>query len=381
MGGARLPDTPAGRALADFLAVLNSGDSACLARFIAARFEAALVARFTPDILIRSNARIYELTGGLVPQKVEQASAEAVQVVARPASPVLPVAECRVGLSVATEPPYPITDCWTVALPRVTAERVEVGGRQLAFSTAGSGQPTVVLEAGLGQDRSTWHWIVDAVAQFTRVVAYDRAGRGESDPAPVPRTLREVVADLRRLLTVAGIGGPYIVVGRSYGGLAVRLFAHQYPQDVVGMVLVDASHPDAWARLAAALPAPTADESDALKRDRRYLTEHLHDPQANPEGLHMAQSEAQVRATGLLGDLRLVVLSASEIPSPPGHTADLVVRFEAVAHELQRELATLSTRSTHIVAHSGHFIQWEQPGLVIDAIRELTEAARDANRG
>jgi pimeloyl-ACP methyl ester carboxylesterase len=95
-------------------------------------------------------------------------------------------------------------------------ERVDVGGRHLAFWAAGSGGPTVVLEAGLGQDKSTWHWVIDALAQVTRVVAYDRAGQGESDPAATPRTLQEVVADLRHLLTTAGIVGPYILVGHSY---------------------------------------------------------------------------------------------------------------------------------------------------------------------
>jgi pimeloyl-ACP methyl ester carboxylesterase len=149
---------------------------------------------------------------------------------------------------------------------------------------------------------------------------------------------------------------------------------------VVGIVLVDGSHPDQWERLAAVLPPPSAEEGEVLKRERRHLMEHPYDPQANPEGLDLAQSDAHVRAAGTLGALPLMVLSASQIWSPPGHTPDLVARMESVGQELQRKLATLSTHSIHIIANSGHFIQWEQPQVVIGAIRQLTDAARANTR-
>jgi len=121
---------------------------------------------------------------------------------------------------------------------------VDVGGRRLALTTAGVGSPVVVLDAGQGCAGAEWGHVVEAIAPLTRVVSYDRAGLGASDPAPPPRSTRDMAADLHALLATAATPPPYVLVGHSIGGLAARLYAHRYPREMAGLVLVDATHPD-----------------------------------------------------------------------------------------------------------------------------------------
>ena len=133
-------------------------------------------------------------------------------------------------------------------------ELVDIGaGREMYLECRGAGSPTVVLVAGLKASADDWSIagqsaaaVLPEVAKFTRVCAYDRPGTpvGEkpsrSDPVEQPTTARDAVADLRALLSAAGEAGPYVLVGHSYGGLVVRLYASTYPEDVSGLVLVDA---------------------------------------------------------------------------------------------------------------------------------------------
>src|SRR6266542_6487257 len=120
---------------------------------------------------------------------------------------------------------------------------VDVGGYKLHISCSGTGSPTVILEAGLANPSSIWGWIQPEVAKSTRVCAYDRAGVGWSDPGPEPRDAQHIATELHCLLQNAGIPRPYILVGWSYGGLYVRMYAGTYPDEVAGMVLLDSSHP------------------------------------------------------------------------------------------------------------------------------------------
>jgi pimeloyl-ACP methyl ester carboxylesterase len=136
---------------------------------------------------------------------------------------------------------------------------VDIGGRRLYLECRGSGGPTVVLVAGYGNHGGIWSLespelpqppVLPTVAGFTRVCAYDRPGtvgdvddptdRSRSDPVPQPRAARDTVADLHALLQAARVPGPYVLVGHSLGGLYARLYAATYPDEVAGMVLVDA---------------------------------------------------------------------------------------------------------------------------------------------
>jgi pimeloyl-ACP methyl ester carboxylesterase len=126
---------------------------------------------------------------------------------------------------------------------------VDVGGYRLHIYCTGQGAPTVILDALFPGTVSNWAWIQPDIARTTRVCAYDRAGLGWSDRGPAPRDARQHARELHALLAAARIPGPYVLVGHSLGGLSVRMFADQYPQQVAGMALIEASDPDAWKRL------------------------------------------------------------------------------------------------------------------------------------
>lgn len=129
---------------------------------------------------------------------------------------------------------------------------VDVGGYKLHINCIGQGSPTVILESGLANPSSIWGWVQPEVAHATRVCAYDRAGVGWSDPGPEPRDGQQIARELHTLLGKANVPEPYVLVGHSAGGLYVRVYAAQYPRDVVGMVLVDVEHPDQWTQSPAA---------------------------------------------------------------------------------------------------------------------------------
>jgi pimeloyl-ACP methyl ester carboxylesterase len=128
---------------------------------------------------------------------------------------------------------------------------VDVGGYRLHIHSTGDGGPgpTVVLDAGWLDCSLNWCLVQPEVAKFARVCAYDRAGMGWSDVGPLPRDSRQIVRELHMLLKNAGVPGPYVLVGHSFGGGNVRLFAHEYPQEVAGLVLVDSVAEDQWPRL------------------------------------------------------------------------------------------------------------------------------------
>jgi pimeloyl-ACP methyl ester carboxylesterase len=126
---------------------------------------------------------------------------------------------------------------------------VDVGGHRLYIECTGSGSPTVVLQSGLGESSSYWAHIASAVAGSTTVCRYDRAGHGRSDEAAGPQDGIALATDLHTLLERAGVPGPYVLVGHSSGGPYVRVFAARYPDEVAGMVLLDAQPADAFTAL------------------------------------------------------------------------------------------------------------------------------------
>jgi pimeloyl-ACP methyl ester carboxylesterase len=118
---------------------------------------------------------------------------------------------------------------------------IEVGGHRMHLDCAGSGSPTVVLQPGAGGTSASMGWVAPAVASQTRVCVYDRVGRGGSEPADAPQDGARVATDLHTLLHRAGIPGPYVLAGHSFGGLYVRIFAAHYPNEVAGLVLIDST--------------------------------------------------------------------------------------------------------------------------------------------
>ena len=123
-------------------------------------------------------------------------------------------------------------------------EMVGIGGYSLHIDCVGRGSPTVVLDAGLGEMSAQWVMVQREVSDTTRVCAYDRAGMGWSEMGPEPRDARQITGELHALLEGAGIEGPYVLVGHSFGGLYMQTYAARYPDEVAGMALVDSSQPE-----------------------------------------------------------------------------------------------------------------------------------------
>jgi pimeloyl-ACP methyl ester carboxylesterase len=282
----------------------------------------------------------------------------------------------------------------------ITGNLIDVGGRSLYLERGGGGEPTVLFESGFGNNAQIWDSIalppdsgetavLPGVAAFTTVCAYDRPGtildlehRSRSDPVPMPRTAVDVVTDLYALLQAAEVPGPYVLVGHSFGGIVVRLYAATYPEDVIGMVLVDAGDEEMHTRLRAAMTV-----------DQWALYEQLSSepsPEvatyADRERMDLDASFDQLReaaAAQPLPPMPLVVLSHGLSPFgadaasqlPPDFPIDAI---EPAWQEGQAALAALLPDARHLIAtQSGHYIQLDEPGLVIDAIRQVVEAVRD----
>ena len=257
--------------------------------------------------------------------------------------------------------------------------RIDIGGRALFLQCSAPipGAPTVILEAGLAADHTAWEQVQPAAARYARVCSYDRAGLGVSNPGPPPRDAASASADLRALLATAGVPGPYILVGHSFGGLFARRFAADNPDAVIGLILAEAVHEDWWERALAALPPETSGDSQRLQGFRRFLTSEVADPARNAEGLDIPAVAAQVRAAAPLGARPLVVLVAGTpdvlAPGlPPEVEAQLVGLLQ---QELPKAMAALSSDSTVIVVpDSGHDLPRQRPDMIVLAIQAVLAA-------
>jgi pimeloyl-ACP methyl ester carboxylesterase len=286
------------------------------------------------------------------------------------------------------------------------------GGRRLYLECAGQGGPTVVLEAGFRTRADLWSddliqpeaprtMVFPGVAAFSRVCAYDRPGtttviEGEllpsrSDPVAMPRTAAESVHDLHALLEAAEVPGAYVLVGHSYGGMLMRLYASTYPDEVVGMVLVDAFSEglkaqmtaEQWSAYAAIfqpVPEVLAGYPDLEFTDLDVSASQVRDateasplpPSPQSPGIPFPQSPGV--------PFPLVVLSRGQpmaMPAdlPGGLTGEGLERAWTVE---QDRLAALLPGARHVIAgESEHYIQLQQPELVIAAVRHVVDAVRD----
>jgi pimeloyl-ACP methyl ester carboxylesterase len=274
---------------------------------------------------------------------------------------------------------------------------VDVDGHQMHIACSGTGSPTIVLDAGVSGGALDWTPNQPALAATTRVCSYDRAGMGWSAPSAETRTPEHVAQELHTRLTNAGIAPPYVLVGHSLAGKNVRLFAAQHPDEVVGLVLIDArseyvdlntseaevqafhqalkaqdwvysvAHRLGVARLGGSALLGSTAISDEIART--ILLQKSSTPAlaaANAELIERAASDALLIAAPGLGDLPLVVLAAGQnlrdVPFWP---------------EAQRQQAALSTQGRLLtVEASGHYIHWEFPSLVIDAVQDVVTRAQ-----
>jgi pimeloyl-ACP methyl ester carboxylesterase len=273
-------------------------------------------------------------------------------------------------------------------------EMVDVGGYSLHIDCVGRGSPTVVLDAGTGEMSANWVLVLQGVSDATSVCAYDRAGMGWSEMGPEPRDARQVTGELHALLTKAGIEGPYVLGGHSFGGLYMQTYAARYPDEVAGVALVDSSQPDQFsyqpvardsyepqkfavssllARLGLVrllsklspappeLPPQQRAQIDALGPSTRQVSTTALELRATP------QTTTQARGLRSLGDKPLAVVSAGT--------------QEPEWLELQDDLATLSSNSTHRVVkgatHTSVLDDRSDAQATSEAIVEVVEAVRN----
>jgi pimeloyl-ACP methyl ester carboxylesterase len=267
---------------------------------------------------------------------------------------------------------------------------VDIGGWKLHLHCLGEGAPSVVLEAGAGDFSTRWSQVQDSLPKRFRVCAYDRAGSGWSEVGPTPRTMKQEVFELHSLLAKAGIRGPYVLVGHSYGGFLARLYVDQYGKDVIGIVLVDPTHENTrlsvqrrgepggtWVRIregAKGRPIPeiqTTIASPPQRASENYWAEEF-------------QQVYESRKTNPvpLGDRPLIVLAAGKPSSrPPDTPEELWNDLQKEKSDEKADLARLS-RNAKLVRDptSGHHIHVENPPLVVRAIEEVIDAAQRRTR-
>lgn len=299
------------------------------------------------------------------------------------------------------------------ALPEPPGKLVDVNGHRMHLYCTGQGEPTVLFEAGFGDLSLTFSWVQEKLSATTRVCSYDRAGLGWSEPTPGPRTGAQMVTELEALLKAADEPGPYVLAGHSMGGLLALLFAEQNPDDVVGVVLIDSSHPaqdekfaslpmvkameeasmaevEAFAARAEAgdlepwdvpistdLPMEAKEQIAALSVQPHIWQTLIAENNAYPQTLK------QARDAGSLGDTPLIVLAAGRGLEAQlsfqdrqrfGVTPDDIKRYDTIWRRLQKDHLTRSTNSRLIVAEdSTHYIHQDEPELVTQAIQSLLE--------
>lgn len=254
-----------------------------------------------------------------------------------------------------------LSACSGPAAPDPNAIRgtFDVGGRSLYVECSGTGSLTVVMDSGLGDTHATWKAVVPALGAV-RVCTYDRANLGASDPAPKPRSSADVAADLHALLKAAAIAPPYILVGHSFGGITVRLFASTYPAEVAGIVLVD--------------PTPTGfvdGECAIVDPSLCAVLRAGWEPSKNPDALDIVKSAEEVARAGPLPTVPLIVLAATVHRQDAIKNADIEKQIESFWQQEEADLAASVPGGTVDVVSSGHSIQTLHPEAVIAAIKTV----------
>lgn len=269
------------------------------------------------------------------------------------------------------------------ATPTAGFRSADVEGQTIRYQCLGIGSPTVIIEQGGGISLETvfswkqpvgWAALAPKIASLTRVCVYDRVGLGRSSKADRPRTSFDVASELRALLARGGVMPPYVLAGQSLGGMNALAFANQNHDEVVGVVLIDSSHPQQLQRINAVLPPRRDDEPEVLRgfRDGPDRTA------MGGEWFDFGKNADQFANNMSIGKIPLIVLTAA--PQPPNDKNPLPrewqIAIEPVHQQLQRELARVSTDSKHIVARKAdHNIQLDEPELVLDAITSLVMRA------
>jgi pimeloyl-ACP methyl ester carboxylesterase len=262
-------------------------------------------------------------------------------------------------------------------------ERYDIGGYQLHIYCLGKGSPTVIIDTGLGDDSWDWKNVVAQSSQKTKTCVYDRPGYGWSDVGPRPRHSKRIAYELDLLLKAADLPPPYVLVGHSFGGFNMRVFAQEHPNSTAGLVLIDSSHEKQYDALGIKLPPPDKGERsifvtiplDKMDPDdtKNYTLRDRAFRSASFEIAALSQSSEQVRNSGAIPAIPLIVVSRGKNEWYGSPNAE---KKEKTWVYLQQDLARLSPISKHLFAnHSGHDIPVEQPDIIVDAIAEALNLA------
>ena len=282
---------------------------------------------------------------------------------------------------------------------------LDIGGYRLKINCSGSGSPTVILESGLGDFLAEWQSVQLQISSFTRVCSYDRAGYGESDAGPLPRTSLEISRELHALLQNAGEHPPYILVGHSFGGYNVRVFNGKYASEVAGMVLADSTQEDQYGLLPVAWRHFDVELLNHWRRQADWMPPQIafgiarlrFRKSLGPESCLILQSKylkarfnelkeieasaEQARGSGTLGNKPLVVLTAVQQDDSLRRAlspSDFTQFQEVWVRTLQPRLVQLSTHGKQVVlADVGHDIPAQRPKAIVDAVCEIYNGSGD----
>src|SRR5215470_9360750 len=233
---------------------------------------------------------------------------------------------------------------------------VDIGGHKLRMKVAGSGSPAVILDCGFGDSLEAWDDIFPEIARLTRVVSYDRAGLGKSDPGPEPRSFKQIATELHTLLQRANISPPYVLVGHSMGGAHIRAFAHLFREDVAGLVFVDPLNE----RIFRTVPVETRDAE--LARQDASVKNGPHGPRAEwaflkDEVLHDCP---QLTSFGKPPDVPMMLLVAGR-DRPPQWVKNVLEQYGSW-------IADATEGGALVIPDSRHYIQRDEPASVVSAI-------------
>jgi len=301
-------------------------------------------------------------------------------------------------------------------------ELVDVGGYKLHINCEGppsgnKGLPTVIIEAGAGTPSPTYHWLQKGIAETTEVCVYDRAGLGWSEESGLPRDSDTVAKTLNTLLDKSNIKRPFVFAGHSIAGLYMRRYVDMYPDDVAGIVFLDASHPEqnkkfgvgeehlaeqnamveqqvATMKLlinlgvtevynpAVASAPDTSTLPEETLRQMTYVVSQKRYYDAIPIELSDFEPAAkQAAGNTTLGDIPIVVISATE-PIPDGIMPDYFPDdFQTIFLNLHKEIVALSTNGRHVEINTANHMSLvankDQVEKTLPYIREvIMEAAK-----
>lgn len=286
-----------------------------------------------------------------------------------------------------------------------------VNGHQMHLYCTGEGSPTLVLEGGGANGFLFWGTVQPTLSKFTRVCSYDRAGLGWSEPQPGPRDVSHIVEQLHGLLAEAGIAGPIMLMGHSAGGIYIRGYASRFPEQVAGLVFVDASTPQQDQDLPAALRALDAPSRVQIEMFRAMIAlgaaramgmctdippgleayagwwkaDMCYSPHVTTiwnEKKNWSRALAEAAKTGPYGDLPVLIFSRDAHKARPANLPAPISdsewrQGEAIHDRHQEELKQLSTRSRRIIAKdSGHYIQFDRADLLSREVPAFIQQVR-----